>query len=309
MAGVRKLIRSHGLPLAFLGVSGYFLASIILEKGYSLTTEDDLFETFTAVFYAVASLLCLVGFATARGRVASVGRYATLGWAALFFLFAMEEVSWGQRILGLETPGFLVTHNLQEEINLHNFASHDVNRLFYASVFLVGMALPFLAMLKGRVGSLIGRWGVPLPQSDLIVPFALASAFVSLAWVAMAPEAGLLIAIALLAFAFALKSDSMERYGMSKGLSKLHLWMGLGGVGLIQIVLKQYEDNLGHINQPIEIKEFLFSACFLVFAFRVGGISRLPVALWSRASHGQSLSPSSTGTAPESASPRVESDG
>jgi hypothetical protein len=50
------------------------------------------------------------------------------------------------------------------------------------------------------------------------------------------------------------------------GINNLHLW-----IGLILLVLLFFEDSLGHINQPSEIKEFLFSPCFLVFAYKVRG--------------------------------------
>jgi hypothetical protein len=35
----------------------------------------------------------------------------------------MEEISWGQRLFHVSTPEFFEEHNLQKEINLHNFAS------------------------------------------------------------------------------------------------------------------------------------------------------------------------------------------
>ena len=38
---------------------------------------------------------------------------------ALGFM-AMEEISWGQRILDLEIPQFFLEYNAQENINLHN---------------------------------------------------------------------------------------------------------------------------------------------------------------------------------------------
>ena len=43
-------------------------------------------------------------------------------FALAAFFMAMEEVSWGQRIFQLETPGFFATHNYQKELSLHNFA-------------------------------------------------------------------------------------------------------------------------------------------------------------------------------------------
>jgi hypothetical protein len=67
-AKMGRLVHSHGLPLFFLGLSLYFLVSIVLEKGYGLIQEDGLFETLTAVFYLVGSLFCLIGFVATRRR-------------------------------------------------------------------------------------------------------------------------------------------------------------------------------------------------------------------------------------------------
>jgi hypothetical protein len=61
----------------------------------------------------------------------------------------MEEISWGQRVFGLDTPEFL--------------ASSDFNRLFYASGFLASVAIPSLAVFSSRFNSMVGRQGIPLP--------------------------------------------------------------------------------------------------------------------------------------------------
>jgi hypothetical protein len=53
----------------------------------------------------------------------------------LFLLFAMEEVSWFQRRLGLETPALVARHNLQGELNLHNLWSSQLTNLVYLGWF------------------------------------------------------------------------------------------------------------------------------------------------------------------------------
>ncbi len=48
-------------------------------------------------------------------------------WGILYYIFAfglifvgLEEISWGQRLLGLESPDFFQIYNSQEEITIHN---------------------------------------------------------------------------------------------------------------------------------------------------------------------------------------------
>ena len=115
-----------------------------------------------------------------------------------------------------------------------------------------------------------------MPQPELIVPFALAFTFASPDWMATAPEFGVLLAATVVGLSVALKTNVLRKDTGVTDMSNFHLWIGLGGVLLILLVLLVFEGKLRHINQPNEIKEFLFSACFLVFAHRLWGIARLP---------------------------------
>jgi hypothetical protein len=45
---------------------------------------------------------------------------AAVALGGLLFVAAGEEISWGQRLLGIETPSVLVDGNRQDELNLHN---------------------------------------------------------------------------------------------------------------------------------------------------------------------------------------------
>ncbi|MDA0988768.1 MAG: hypothetical protein O2783_06525 [Chloroflexi bacterium] len=268
---IRRLARDYWLPLVFLGLSLFFLASIILENGYSLTLEDGIFENLTAVFYVAGSLFCFMGFITNRRRGPWPVRYFLLGWASLLFFLGMEEISWRQRVFDVETPEFFASRNLQNETNLHNISSLDFNRLFYSSVFLLGVAIPSPTVLNNRFSSTMRRLSIPLPQPQMIVPFILAFTFASPEWMIAVPEFAALLAVAAVGLSLAIKTNVLKKDTATGSMDNLHLWIGLGGMSLILLVLLLFEDNLGHINQPSEIIEFLFSACFLVFAYGVRG--------------------------------------
>lgn len=49
-----------------------------------------------------------------------------LGGVVMVF-FGGEEINWGQRIIGFETPAFLANLNTQGEFNLHNIREYDEN--------------------------------------------------------------------------------------------------------------------------------------------------------------------------------------
>ena len=257
----------HGVLLATLAFIAYFLAAVILENGYVLLTEDQLFEYWTVVLYLASAFVCLVGPWVVAGTT-PITRYWLMGWGVLFLLVALEEISWGQRIFGVETPDFFVSHNLQDETNFHNLDSEGVNRLFASFVFAVAIALPSLTLMSKRLNSLIRRYGVPLPQWELVVPFLLAFAFFVPAWVASAPETEVLAGIALLWLVFVIVAKQRGSEAAFTRINTFHLLAGVVGLVAIQTVLSVFEGNLGHRSHPSEIKEFLFSVCFLGFSLR-----------------------------------------
>lgn len=84
----------------------------------SLTREDGPVEYATFACFLVASILA--GLAARRVRADRTRLLAVGALALVLFVAAGEEISWGQRLLGVETPAVLVDGNQQDELNLHN---------------------------------------------------------------------------------------------------------------------------------------------------------------------------------------------
>ena len=59
----------------------------------------------------------------------------------MFFIAFGEEISWGQRILGIETPESLEGINDQGETNLHNLSTGKANQLFQVFWLVMGVLL------------------------------------------------------------------------------------------------------------------------------------------------------------------------
>lgn len=147
------------------------LLAVSPEAFHSMGSEDGAVENLSAALY-FACCAGFVGIAVRWLRSDRHGALETLGAAGLagvFFLIGMEEVSWFQRVLDIETPTALAT-NTQGEMNLHNFATDLVETLYYgcAFLFLVGLSyaldapgltllqkLPALERLRPRVGALL----------------------------------------------------------------------------------------------------------------------------------------------------------
>ena len=85
--------------------------------------EDSLLEWGTAILAFIASVLFFCS-----GTIGSPFAFLLcIAW----LIFALEEISWGQRIFDFESAQFFMTYNLQQETNLHNLFLNPLWRWFY----------------------------------------------------------------------------------------------------------------------------------------------------------------------------------
>ncbi len=90
------------------------------------------------------------------------------------FLFALEEISWGQRIFGLESTKFFVENSDQQEINVHNvineWFSIRTKNVAALALFTYGVVLP-LAAINRNVRLVAKKLGVIVPSIDFATRF------------------------------------------------------------------------------------------------------------------------------------------
>lgn len=133
--------------------------------------EDGLIENLTVLALLTASFTALiyrVNYAEGKGRWYK----AMMVFVALAaFFVAGEEISWGQRIFDVESPGFFQANNAQQETNIHNMVvgGKKVNKIvfsqmLYGSVGLYLSLFPYLYSRKQGLKKFVDRHGIPVPQ-------------------------------------------------------------------------------------------------------------------------------------------------
>jgi hypothetical protein len=135
----------------FAGLSHWALRSH-LDTDW-LEGEDGLSEWWSVATYLAAAVLAgataRVLWATRHTKL----RYLFLVMAVAFFLGAMEEISWGQRLFGWGTPSVIEQINFQDETTIHNvnFANNVIYEvLFWGSALgLTGGVWRLTANLRG----------------------------------------------------------------------------------------------------------------------------------------------------------------
>ncbi|MGQ7871430.1 hypothetical protein [Sunxiuqinia sp. sy24] len=188
----RKLITSveiavGSLLLIFIAY-GYYLGHFVNHEAFwDFVREDGPVEYPTALFLFFCSLI----------GVYRVYEYRTLKkplwlltWGAMAFLFffaAGEEISWGQRIFGIESSEFFLEHNKQAETNLHNLivGGQNINILIFSRLMFVVLIVYFvfshlLVKKVAFVRRLVNQFRVPLPKTQHLVLMAVSTVMVLL---------------------------------------------------------------------------------------------------------------------------------
>lgn len=161
-------------------------------KVMTLTDEDHLYENLQAIFFLITSLIMLYLFFTSTTSEDSYLKtrknLCYLGLFLVFFVFFGEEISWGQRILGIAEPEFMQKANAQGELNLHNLwflqsYDHNMNqksglenlftssRLYTAFWVIFCVLIPVLNYLSSGLRRFFSRLNIPM------VPFWIGGLF------------------------------------------------------------------------------------------------------------------------------------
>lgn len=115
-----------------------------------------------------------------------------LAFGLVFTFGAGEEVSWGQRIFGIQSSDFFAQNNSQQETNLHNLiisnadgSSVRINKVIFGTflgicVGIYFLILPVLYRKFEGMKKLINRFGLPLPKNFHLVSYLVLVVLVAL---------------------------------------------------------------------------------------------------------------------------------
>ena len=115
--------------LAGLMLASWLVLIVAPDEFLSWSREDGLVEWLGTLLFAAAAVLFIVAAvrrlrgSPTHGRGRTIGMLLFLG--LVFSVAFMEEVSWGQRVIGWETPGAL-SASVQDESNLHNLPAQEI---------------------------------------------------------------------------------------------------------------------------------------------------------------------------------------
>ncbi|NER16036.1 hypothetical protein [Spongiivirga citrea] len=149
------------------------------------TVEDGLVEYLTALMLIGISVLCLYRLFTLAKNKKAFWIIGTALFAILFIFGAGEEISWGQRIFGVESSEFFKENNAQGETNLHNMVvgGKKVNKLIFSQLLTLILVIyliicPVLYRKANWFKDLANRFAVPIPKWPHTIAFLISTAAV-----------------------------------------------------------------------------------------------------------------------------------
>lgn len=105
------------IKLFYLLFATILLFTFLFRSVYAYYKEDGILENVTVLMAFAAGFILL--YVAIQYKFTIRGLFA-FALAASVLLFALEEISWGQRIFGWETTALMLEVNIQQENNLHN---------------------------------------------------------------------------------------------------------------------------------------------------------------------------------------------
>lgn len=200
-------------------IAFYVIAAFYYPNLYIYGTYEDLYGEWAQTYFFVATFI--FSMLNAIRRDCPYRWFFAVLAAASFYVF-MEEISWGQRLIGFETPGYFHRKSYQDEANIHNLLTGPVDvwtktlLTYLISCGLVGYGIVFpLALKTGFKPALkLIEWRLPAP------PLALMPAFLAAAALEPEPFGFNEAEVAELLVAMAMAYTALHYYLLARGPAK-----------------------------------------------------------------------------------------
>ncbi|NJN76167.1 MAG: hypothetical protein HC796_08185 [Synechococcaceae cyanobacterium RL_1_2] len=260
----------------FVGLS--FLAAFLFKPGgfNILSDEDNVIEWGSAIFHFGAAIVFIIILAKLIFHKAPVNfpKFTKLSLGLLvigFFVMGMEEVSWFQRVADIPTPD-VFAGNIQNEMNLHNFASDTIEIIYYSAAFVFFVLLPYLNLLVPAIQN-NDYLNLFLPRPYIAVMGTLFCAYNFDMWNMMAMQVCFWSSLIILFL--------LAKFSINNG-EKYVIYFAIVLVCLSQLLfLIKGEETFARLWEITEYKEFLIPLVALIYSldklklFQVRSLSML----------------------------------
>lgn len=243
---------------------------VVAEDMGDLVREGKPVSFLTEVAFVGA--LVLLAYAAIKARSIGDTMLPAIGWDkliwlmfAVVFVVLMEEMSWGQHWIGWQA-GEAFAANEQNETNLHNFATHRFEALYYTLAFVVFIVLPWIVPdVRHKALEALSLYLPPRGFALAGIPLA---GFMYNDW-NFIPYQIMFFFSLIVAIRLAFEADDIW-----KPIGLLTLFMAAGS----QVAFLQTGSGLEAGHELTEVKEFMISVMVMFYAVLLASRVRRKVA-------------------------------
>lgn len=182
---IEKIAYSILLAIVLFGLILGLWDDIYFDVNYA--QEDGPVEWGTAIMLFGIFALSLYHLLTLWNTKKILWKVGTFLFVVLFLFAAGEEISWGQRIFGVESSDFFIENNAQGETNLHNLVVGEkkINKIIFSQLLFLVMFLyllitPILFRKFSWFKDLANKFAVPIVKWHHTIAFIVVTVLVAL---------------------------------------------------------------------------------------------------------------------------------
>ena len=182
---IEKIAYSILLAIVLFGLILGLWDDIYFDVNYA--QEDGPVEWGTAIMLFGIFALSLYHLLTLWNTKKILWKVGTFLFVVLFLFAAGEEISWGQRIFGVESSEFFIENNAQGETNLHNLVVGEkkINKIIFSQLLFLVMFLyllitPILFRKFSWFKDLANKFAVPIVKWHHTIAFIVVTVLVAL---------------------------------------------------------------------------------------------------------------------------------
>ena len=143
-----------------------------------MSRENGFFETLSVIILLAISLQGVYYSVKNRATLPKLIYILSLLLAAVAFVAAMEEISWGQQIFHFQSEGIFKEANLQHETNLHNFIAPELfSSIIYVSIYTYFVFMPLIIKMLSTKTSLFNLLLPYLPSLHVTLIILFSASF------------------------------------------------------------------------------------------------------------------------------------
>ncbi len=228
---------------------------------HELALEDSFIEWGSFSFMFLCCILFAGSFLYSRkySKTKTLFSLLLLLFTLVFFILAMEEVSWLQRLRNINGVPYAFRWNSQGETNLHNFATNFSETVFYFFIFIFFCIFPFVR-LRYNTHFTDGFTKVFLPRPFIAIPGAFVCAYNYDMWNIVFTQVAFFGAIIIMGYFIIYPGNRIDR---------LYASCSTIIIVVMQACFLFYGNKFFGISVITEYKEFIIALVCLIYALDV----------------------------------------